>query len=154
MPYKLATRLQNSREFSYHAGIVTWVCEKPEGSEQVEHDIEPVGPAAWHAPHVAARIAECGTLATLACDLQELLGIVERVDIVARFHQEMRVSPLPARHIENPGSNRKREHVDQPRYFASRAFRRKKGTVLEEIVGVESRLPPLGSLFQKNTGSR
>jgi hypothetical protein len=66
----------------------------------------------------------------------------------------MRVSPLAAGDIEQLRSDRKAEQLDQARCLAPIRFGRKEWAVLEEIVVVERRLPPLAFLFQKKTGSR
>ncbi|HET9637187.1 MAG TPA: hypothetical protein VFP26_14755 [Gemmatimonadaceae bacterium] len=80
--------------------------------------------------------------------------IVESVDIVSGFREQMRVTPLPAWNIEDARANREREHVQQSGYFAPVTFGSKERLVLEEIVGVEGGFPPLVMLRQKNTGSR
>jgi hypothetical protein len=66
----------------------------------------------------------------------------------------VRVPALPARYIENARANRKREQLDETRYFLAVALGREEKTVLTEIVGVEGRLPPLARFRQKKTGSR
>ena len=49
----------------------------------------------------------------------------------------MGVTALTTWHIEYACTDRKRQYVEQPRYFAPIAFGSKKRLVLEEIVGVE-----------------
>jgi hypothetical protein len=66
----------------------------------------------------------------------------------------MRVSSLSARHVEYPGSDGKAEEVYQARCFLAIALGSEEESVLQEIVGVEGRLPPLARLLQKKTGSR
>jgi hypothetical protein len=69
----------------------------------------------------------------------------------------MRVSSLAARNVEDARAGRKAEDVDQARNLAAIALEREQRLVLEEILIVEVRLPPLGALFlgaQKKTGSR
>jgi hypothetical protein len=64
------------------------------------------------------------------------------------------VPSLPAWDVENPRSNRKPKHVDDPRCFLTVPLEREYRLILEQIMGVEIRLPPFGGLFQKKTGSR
>jgi hypothetical protein len=69
----------------------------------------------------------------------------------------MRVSSLAARNVEDARAGRKAEDVDQARNLAAIALEREQRLVLEQILIVEVRLPPLGALFlgaQKKTGSR
>ena len=80
--------------------------------------------------------------------------VVEPVDVVACFREHVRVATLPARNIEDSRSHRQTEYFQQPRYIAPITFGSKERLVLEEIVGVEGRFPPLGMFRQKNTGSR
>ena len=83
-----------------------------------------------------------------------MLRIVEPVDVVAGFRQEMRMSSLSAWHIENSRSGRQAEDVDQARDFLSVALEFEDRLVFEEVVGVEVRLPPFAFPAQKKTGSR
>jgi hypothetical protein len=66
----------------------------------------------------------------------------------------MRVSSLPARHVEDACTRRKLQNIEQPRYFVPVALEREEGLVLEQILGVEIRRPPVGFGDQKKTGSR
>ena len=63
--------------------------------------------------------------------------IVESVDIVTSFREQMRVTPLPTWNVEDAGDDGQRENFQQPRYFAPITFGSKERLVLEEIVGVE-----------------
>jgi hypothetical protein len=66
----------------------------------------------------------------------------------------MRVSPLSARDIQYSRADGKAEEIYETRCFLAIALRREEETVLQEIVGVEGRLPPLARFLQKKTGSR
>jgi hypothetical protein len=69
----------------------------------------------------------------------------------------MGVTALSARDVEHPRARRKPEHVDQPRGLMAIALEREQRLVLEQVLVVEVRLPPLVPLLfraQKKTGSR
>jgi hypothetical protein len=69
----------------------------------------------------------------------------------------MRMSSLAAWNVEDARARRKAEDVDQARDLAAIALDGEERLVLEQILIVEVRLPPLGALFlgaQKKTGSR
>jgi hypothetical protein len=66
----------------------------------------------------------------------------------------MRVSSLPARDIEYARTNRQAEQIYKTRCFLAIALGREERAILQEIVGIEGRLPPLARLLQKKTGSR
>jgi hypothetical protein len=69
----------------------------------------------------------------------------------------MRMSSLAAWNVEDARARRKAEDVDQARDLAAIALEREQRLVLEQILIVEVRLPPLGALLlgaQKKTGSR
>ena len=64
------------------------------------------------------------------------------------------MASLAAGHVEHARADRETEDVDESRDFLPIALGREERAVLEEIVGVECRLPPLARFLQKNTGSR
>jgi hypothetical protein len=66
----------------------------------------------------------------------------------------VRVSSLPARHVEESRARRKLENLQQPRYFVPVTLEREDGLVLEQVLGVEVGRPPIGFRGQKKTGSR
>jgi hypothetical protein len=66
----------------------------------------------------------------------------------------MRVTTLPAWHIQDTRSDGESKQVNETRYFLSVALGREEKAVLQEIVGVECGLPPLARFLQKKTGSR
>ena len=82
------------------------------------------------------------------------LRVVEPIHVVAELSQQVRVTTLSARYVEYSGRVGQSEELDKSRYFLPIALEREKWAVLQEIVGVECRLPPLTRLLQKNTGSR
>ena len=61
---------------------------------------------------------------------------------------------LAARHVENARFCRQSEQVYQARSLLAIPLGGEQKAVLEEIVGVECRLPPLARFLQKKTGSR
>ena len=61
---------------------------------------------------------------------------------------------LAARHVEKPSAGWQLENVEQPRHFVPVALEREERLVLEQILGVEIRRPPVGFRGQKKTGSR
>jgi len=64
------------------------------------------------------------------------------------------VPALTAGNVEDSRADRELEELEQTRSFATVGLGGEEWTVLEEIVGVERRLPPLAFLSQKKTGSR
>lgn len=66
----------------------------------------------------------------------------------------MRMSALSARNVEYTRSDRQTQNLYETRRFLTIALGREKRCILQEIVVVERRLPPLARFFQKKTGSR
>jgi hypothetical protein len=69
----------------------------------------------------------------------------------------MRMPPLTTGDVENASTGRQGEQFQEATYLAPIARQVEDRLVLEQIVGVEVRLPPLGRLLrrrQKKTGSR
>lgn len=84
-----------------------------------------------------------------------MFRIVEAVDVEAGFCEQVSVSSLAARNVENPGPRRQAEQVDNSCDFGAIPLESEEGLILEKVVSVEVRLPPLAAAFrQKNTGSR
>ncbi len=154
MPHQPASRREHAREFCDDAAVVSRVGEKPERCEKIEHYFEPVLPSGREPPHVTVGVAKVGAGPAIARDLQEILGVIDRVDVVSRFREQVRVSALTTRNVENPRANRQSQQVNESRDFGACAFRCKQRAVLQQVVGVERGLPPLDSLLQKKTGSR
>ena len=91
--------------------------EEPERRKEVEDRIEPPRPARWHLPHVTPRVAKILPSAALPCDVQQIPGVIQTVDVVAKLSQQMCMPALPAGDIEHPRSDRKTENGDEPRSF-------------------------------------
>src|SRR4051794_21278593 len=117
--------------------------KEPERSEQVEHCIEATRPPRGQRTHVATRIAKLGTGAASPRYSQKLLRIVQAIYVKSRFSEEVSVTTLPAWNVEDAGTCRQAEEIDDARNFSAIPFGREKRSVLEEIVSVECRLPPL-----------
>jgi hypothetical protein len=83
-----------------------------------------------------------------------MLGVIESVDVVSRFCQQVSVPPLTARDIEYPRARRQSQDVDHSSDFVTVALEREDRLVFEQIVRVEIRLPPFAFPAQKKTGSR
>jgi hypothetical protein len=69
----------------------------------------------------------------------------------------MRMAALPARDVEESRAARQREDIHQAGDFAAILGEVEDRLVLQQILGVEVRRPPVGLLrarAQKNTGSR
>ena len=64
------------------------------------------------------------------------------------------MTTLAAGDVEDARTDRELEDLDQPPGVATILLRREERLVLEQIVGVEVRRPPLAPCGQKNTGSR
>ena len=154
VPDEDAAGLQYPRKLPDDTGVVGRVRKEPEGREQVHYRIETSGPARGHFAHVAARVSERSTSSTSPRHCQQLLRVVQSIDVEAILGQQVCVTTLTARNIENARAGRQTKQVDEPSYLLSIALGREERPVLLEIVGVESGLPPLELSAQKNTGSR
>ena len=64
-------------------------------------------------------------------------------DRAARREALDSVAPLAARHVEDAGAGRKREHLHQPAHLVPVLLRREQRLVLAQVLGVEVRRPPL-----------
>jgi hypothetical protein len=64
------------------------------------------------------------------------------------------VSSLPARNVQYSRADGQPQEIDEACRFLAIALGGEEETVLQEIVGVEGRLPPLARFLQKKTGSR
>ena len=83
-----------------------------------------------------------------------MLRIIQPVDPESGLSQEVSVTSLTTRHIENARALRKSQHLDYARCFDAVALESENRLVFQEIPGVEIRLPPLPRFLQKKTGSR
>lgn len=157
VPHEHAARREHAREFGDDTSIVRRLREKTERCEQVEHRVESPGPACGQRPHVSARVAKARSRPTPPRERQQFRRIIEPVDVEPGLGEQMGVTALAARDIEYARARWKSEHVDQPRGFMSIALEREQRFVLEQVLVVEVRLPPLVPLLscgQKKTGSR
>ena len=151
MPNEHAAWAQHAGELPDHAGIVRRVGEEPEGCEEIDHGVEASGPFVRKRAHVRSSVAQRRTGAALLGDGEQLARVVRAGDVVARLGQQMRVTPLSAGTIEDARADRELEDLEEPRDFLPVARENEERFVLQEILLVEVRLPPI---VQKNTGSR
>lgn len=66
----------------------------------------------------------------------------------------MRMAPLSAWRVQNPCTDRKPEHLDEPACLAAITLRCEDRRVLQKILRIEIAFPPLRAARQKKTGSR
>ena len=154
MPDEHSVRLEDTNELSYDSRILRGMREEAKGRKEIQYCIKPSGPAGGHLSHVTACVSESRASAALAGHRQQFTGVIETVHIVSRLGQQVRVSPLAARDVEYARSYGQTEEINETRRFLTIALRGKERAVLQEVVGVEGRLPPLARLRQKKTGSR
>jgi hypothetical protein len=167
VPHEHAARREHARELRDHAPVVARVEEEAERGEEVDDRVEATRPPRRQAAHVAARVAQRASGAARAGGVEQRLGVVEAVDVVAGLGEQVRVAPLPAGAVEDARAGRQREQVDEPRDLPAVALRREERLVLLQVVGVEVGRPPVGGAglrapgrrrrarrAQKNTGSR
>lgn len=157
MPYERTARLEHASEFRDRARIIPSVGEEAERREEIEHRVEAPSPARWQLSHVAPRVLERRSGAASARLVDQVLGVVEPLHVEPGLGERVRVATLPARDVENPGAGRQCKNVDEPRNLMAVAFFCEDGLVLEQVVGIEVRLPPFAlpsGRRQKNTGSR
>jgi hypothetical protein len=128
--------------------------EEAKGRKEIQYCIESPRPARGHLAHVTAGVPKPRASTALAGYRKQFIGVIETVHIVSRLGQQMRVSSLPARDIQYARSNMQAEQIYETRCFLAIALGREKRAVLQEIVGIERRLPPLARFLQKKTGSR
>lgn len=62
---------------------------------------------------------------------EQISRIIEAVDVESRFGEQVRVSTLPARHVENAGAGRQSEDVNESGCFFPIALEREERLVLE-----------------------
>jgi len=153
MPDEDASGLQDSRELVDHFRIVARTGKEAERSEEVDDRVELRCPAAGHLSHVTLGVLQIRADASFASEANEVLGVVEAINLESSFGEKMSVSSLPARDVKNSGSMRKAQNVNDTGCFVSVALEREDWLILEQIPGVEIRLPPLGCFSQKKTGS-
>ena len=162
VPDECAAWGKHACELIDDASVVGGLNEEAERREEIQDRAEATRPPCRQAPHVSARITEsrAGTAGT--CSLQQRGGVVHTVDVEARLGEQVRMASLSAWTIENSRAGRQAEDRDESRYLASIPLEREERLVLEQILGVEVRRPPITGLppaarrstLQKNTGSR
>ena len=99
----------------------------------------------------------------------QIPGVVQAIDAIAGVGQQRGVPALSARDIEDPRANRYTQDLDEPPDLPARRPLPKHRLVLDEVMGIEIRDPPLGpgrrepanarssderGSVQKKTGSR
>jgi len=154
VPDEHSARTDDPGELADHPPIIGRIEEEAERREQIEHGIEAAGPARRQPAHVAFRVAQRLSVTTLFRAVEQRLGVVQAIDVEPGFREQVCMAALPARHIEDPRSDRQLEQLQQPRDIPPILLRREQRLVLQEIVGVEVRRPPFRGSAQKNTGSR
>jgi hypothetical protein len=98
--------------------------EESERCEEIKHGIEPLRPSPGHLSHIATRVSETGTSATLSRHSEQLTGVIQAVDLVSRFGQEVCVATLTARNVEYARCHRKSEQLYETRRFLTIALMR------------------------------
>src|SRR6267142_1661610 len=151
MPDKHSSGLEHACELADSAHILRGMGKETKRCKEIQHRIEPSRPSSRHFSHVAARVAKVWPTPALAGDLQQFARIVETVDIVARLREQVRVSSLSTRDVQDPRGDGKAEQIHETRCFLAIALGGEEETVFQEIVGIEGRLPPLDRFLQKKT---
>ena len=147
MPHQHAARPQHPGELPDDPRVILRVAEEAERREQVEHGVEPPGPARGQRAHVGRGVAEGPAGAALPGEGQQRARIVHAVHVEARLGQQVRVPSLAARAIEDTGADRELQHIEQPRDLAPVPRQVEDRLVLQEIALIEVRLPPIGRQF-------
>jgi hypothetical protein len=75
-----------------------------------------------------------------------MLRIVQPLHAKAGLGEQVRVASLATRNVEDAGATREREQLDQSRDLLAVADEAEDGLVLQQIVGVEVRRPPIRGL--------
>lgn len=153
VPHKESSRTKNARELGNDFHVIARVGEESERREKIDDRVEASGPFRRHPAHVAARVSKPRSGSALASDFQEVFGVVEPIDIVSGFGEQVRVPALPAWHVQDSRSRRQSKNIEKSRDFVPVILEREYRLILEEIVGIKIRLPPFSFLFQKKTGS-
>ena len=154
MPDQDAPGFEHTRKLANNARVVRGMRKEAERGEEVDHRVEPARPFCGQFPHVPASVSQVAAGSAFARNGEQLLGVIEAIDIESVFRQEVSVPSLPARNVQNARASRQAEQIDEPCYLLTISLGCEERSVFQEIVGVEGRLPPLGCLPQKNTGSR
>ena len=76
-----------------------------------------------------------------------MLRVIETVYIVSRFREKMSMPSLSAWYVQHARSHGESQDVDYPSRFVTIAFGRENRLILEQILGIEIRFPPLCALL-------
>jgi hypothetical protein len=85
---------------------------------------------------------------------EQVARVVQPVDVVAGFGEQVRVPSLPARAIQNARGDGKLQDLDEPSDLAAVALQVEERLVLDEILRVEVRLPPIRGRRREDGGGR
>jgi hypothetical protein len=152
VPDQHSAGFEHALPFGDNALVVARQQKEPERREQVDDGVEACGPSRRQAPHVGARVPERRSGAARPRAVEEVARQIDAVHIEPGLGQQMRMSALTARHVEYARPGRQSQQVDQPRNFLPIATEIEDRLILEEVVGVELPLPPLGT--RGSTGAR
>lgn len=124
MPYECPTGCEYARKLIDHALIVRRVGEKAERREEIEHSVEAACPIGRKLAHIAAVVPERGSRTALPGSGEERRREIQAIDEKARFREQMTVSPLSARYVEDTRARGQPEHVNDTRDLAPIALER------------------------------
>jgi hypothetical protein len=152
VPDKDRARLQNPRKLPDHLLIVLRLGEEAKRREEVDHRVETAGPSLGKRAHVRARVPQLLALAAASGAGQQLTRIVHAIDVVAGFREQVRVSPLAARAIENARADGKFQDLDQAADVTPIALEIEEGLVFDQIPVIEVRGPPIRERREERGG--
>ena len=153
VPEQDAARLQHTRELSDHRRVVERMLEETEAGEQVQHAVEPAVPARRKLAHVAAQVAEPRSRSARLRACEQCWREVEPGDIKTGFGKQVRVAAVAARNIEDLRAGAELEHIEHARDLSPIAFGRENGLVLEQVLLVKIRAPPLGARVRRHAAT-
>jgi hypothetical protein len=122
MPNENAAGFEHASEFRENNAIVGRLSEKSKRREQIQDCVETARPSRRQLSHVAACVSQSRSRPAVTCTRQQFGRVIEPIDVEARFGEQMCVSALSARHIENARPRRQPEHVEQARDLATIAL--------------------------------
>ena len=161
VPQERAAGAEHARELGDDAPVIRRIEEEPERREEVEHGVEATGPSPRKPTHVAAQVSKTRSLAAPPGDREQMRRIVQSMHPEPRLGQKMRVAAMPTWDVQDSGSSREAQDLDQAGHLSAVARQIEDGLVLQQVVGIDVRCPPLARLppappcrAQKKTGSR
>src|SRR2546423_2183473 len=89
--------------------------KEAERGKEIEYCVEPLRPPSRHFSHVAASVSKRRAGAALSRLREQLSGVIEAVDIVARLGQQMCVPALATWHVENARADWQSKQLDEAR---------------------------------------